>query len=66
MLKKVKGWQDTIGRRGENVFGGIEGEFEDFVRIQTEDGKKSLLSDPNFTRLDDKHSYLVSAYNLTA
>ena len=66
MLKKVKGWQDTIGKRGEGVFGGLEGDFEDFVRNQTEDGKKSLLSDPNFTRLDDKHGYLVSAYNLTA
>jgi len=39
MLKKVKGWIDTIGKRGENVFGAMEGDFEDFVRNQTNEGK---------------------------
>ena len=66
MLKKVKGWLDTVGRKGENVFGAMEGDFEEFCRKQQVEGKQSLLQDPNFNRLDDKHNYLVSAYNLTA
>ena len=57
---------DTVGRRGENIFGAMEDNFETFVRNQTHEGKQSLLQDPNFNRLDDKHNYLVSAYNLTA
>ena len=31
MLKKIKGWQDTVGRKGENIFGDIENDFENFV-----------------------------------
>jgi len=31
MLKKVKGWQDTVGRRGENIFGAMEDDFDAFV-----------------------------------
>ena len=23
MLKKIKNWQDKIGRKGENIFGGV-------------------------------------------
>jgi len=32
MLKKIKAWQDKIGRHGENVFGGINCDFETFVK----------------------------------
>jgi hypothetical protein len=32
MLKKIKTWQDKIGRHGENVFGGINCDFETFVK----------------------------------
>ena len=32
----------------------------------TDGGKRGLLEDQNFARLDDRHSYLVSCYNLTA
>ena len=28
MLKKVKGWLDTVGRRGENIFGAMNDDFE--------------------------------------
>ena len=31
MLKKVKGWQDTIGRRGENIFGALGNDYQEFV-----------------------------------
>ena len=31
MLKKVKGWIDTVGNRGENVFGSMEGGYENFI-----------------------------------
>ena len=31
MLKKVKGWLDTVGRRGENIFGALQDDFEHFV-----------------------------------
>ena len=44
----------------------MEDDFDGFVNNQTDGGQKGLLQDPNFSRLDDKHSYLVSAYNLTA
>lgn len=32
MLKKVKGWLDTVGKRGENIFGALDDNFEAFVR----------------------------------
>ena len=35
MLKKVKGWMDTVGRKGENIFGAMSEDFEEFVRNQT-------------------------------
>ena len=66
MLKRIKGWSDVVGRRGENIYGSMGNDFEKFVQAQTENGKKGLLEDPNFARLDDKNSYLVSCYNLTA
>lgn len=31
-LKKVANWQDTIGRRGENIFGALQTNYEEFVR----------------------------------
>ena len=58
MLKKIKGWQDKIGRRGENVFGAITKDFESFV-------KGVGMDDPTVARLDDKYAYLVNAYCLT-
>ncbi|CDW72220.1 snf2 family n-terminal domain containing protein [Stylonychia lemnae] len=61
MLKKVKSWQDKIGRRGENAFGDITNDFDEFVR----DHGDNMMSDPTFSSLDDKYSYLVNAYGLT-
>jgi hypothetical protein len=33
MLKKVKSWQDKIGRKGENLYGtaAIESDFSEFI-----------------------------------
>ena len=61
MLKKVKNWQDKIGRKGENAFGAIQSDFEEFVK-QFGD---NMMQDTTFSSLDDKYSYLVNAYGLT-
>ena len=58
MLKKIKSWQDKIGRRGENVFGAIQKDFESYVKDQG-------MNDPTIARLDDKYAYLINAYGLT-
>jgi hypothetical protein len=58
MLKKIKTWSDKIGRHGENVFGGINTDFDTFI-------KEKGMEDPNIARLDDKAGYLINAYGLT-
>jgi len=59
MLKKVKSWQDKIGRKGENVFGAIQADFDDFIK------NTHMMNDPTLSSLDDKYAYLVNAYALT-
>ena len=61
MLKKVKNWQDKIGRKGENAFGDAAADFDEFIRTHGD----NLMQDPTFSSLDDKYSYLVNAYGLT-
>ncbi len=61
MLKKVKSWQDKIGRKGENAFGDMSNDFDEFVKSNGD----NLMADPTFSSLDDKYSYLVNAYGLT-
>ena len=58
MLKKIKNWSDKIGRHGENVFGAMDSDFDQFVQERG-------MQDPNIARLDDKAAYLINAYNLT-
>jgi len=31
MLKKVKNWNEKMGPKGENVFGSIEKDFDEFI-----------------------------------
>eukprot|EP00347_Sterkiella_histriomuscorum_P021164 403335006 len=61
MLKKVKNWQDKIGRKGENAFGDLTDDFDGFVQQHGD----NMMADPTFSSLDDKYSYLVNAYGLT-
>jgi hypothetical protein len=32
MLKKVATWQEKVGKKGENVFGSIQGDFETYIK----------------------------------
>lgn len=31
MLKKIKNWNEKVGAKGENIFGAIEKDFDEFV-----------------------------------
>jgi SWI/SNF-related matrix-associated actin-dependent regulator 1 of chromatin subfamily A len=66
MLKKVKSWQDKIGRKGENLYGAasLENDFNEFIN-QYGGENANLMQDATFSSLDDKYSYLVNAYGLT-